>query len=98
MKPNYIPVEDRAVVEVPKPTEEKTASGIIVPVDAASLPLVEVKVVAVGDGVKANGQDVNIFINPGQTVVIGKRSGVEYDMDGKTYRLIRQDDVQFIIK
>lgn len=98
MKPNYLPLEDRVVVFVPKDEERTTNFGLIVPVDANALPLKEVVVVAVGDGVKSNGQEVAMFVKPEQKVVIGRRTGVEYDMDGKTYRIIRQDDIQFLIQ
>lgn len=98
MKSNYEPIEDRVIVSVPKDEERTTKSGLIVPVDASELPIKEVIVEAVGDGIKANGQDVRMFSKPGDRVVIGRRTGVEYDLDGVTYRIIRQEEVIYNVK
>jgi chaperonin GroES len=97
MKPNYVPNEDRVVVSVLEQEEQKTESGIYIPAASETHPLLEVVVKAVGDGVKSNGQNINMYLKPGQRVVIGRRTGVEYDMLGETFRIIRQEDVQFIV-
>lgn len=98
MKANYIPNEDRVVVSVPKKVETTTDSGIIVPVEASEdEKLVEVIVEATGDGQKARGELINMYLVPGQRVVIGINTGVPYEMDGKDFRMIRQEDVQFLI-
>lgn len=96
MKSNYVPLEDRVVVTVPEKTEQKTSSGLIIPVGTDKSILREVVVKAVGDGVKSNGQNIKMFLKPGQKVIIGRNTGVEYEMDGEMYRIIRQDDVQFL--
>ena len=100
MKPNYIPNEDRVVVKEPKAlknSETITESGIIQMGKEEDEKLIEVEVVAVGDGVLSNGTVAKMYLVPGQKISIGKRSGTPYDMDGESYRIIRQADVQFLI-
>lgn len=100
MKPNYIPNENRVVVKelAPKKKEETvTTSGIILTETQEEEKLVEVEVVAVGDGHNENGTTTVMYLVPGKKVVIGRRTGVPYDMDGVSYRVIRQADVQFLI-
>lgn len=96
MKPNYVPLEDRVVVSVPK-EDNQTDSGIYLG-DVQTNPYQEVIVEAVGDGVKGNGQIFKMFVTPGQRVVIGKHTGgsTEYTEGGKTYRVIRQEDILFL--
>lgn len=99
MKPNYIPNEDRVVVKelkAKKKEETTTDSGIILPGEEKEDVLVEVEVVAVGDGI-CSQKTVNMYLVPGEKVSIGRRTGVPYEMDGVTYRIIRQEDVQFLI-
>lgn len=95
MKANYVPLEDRIVVSIPK-EENQTESGIYLG-DVKTNPYQEVIVESVGDGVKSNGQRVNMFVVPGQRVVTGKHTGgsTEYTEGGKTFRLLRQEDILF---
>jgi chaperonin GroES len=98
MKKNYIPLEDRVVVTIPK-REEKTESGIYIPEDVKTTPLKEVEVLAVGDGTKGNGHNITMFVKPGQKVVIGQHTGAntEYKEGETTFRIVKQEDILFIV-
>jgi chaperonin GroES len=85
------PLKDRVLVE-PAPAEEKTASGIIIPDTAKEKPQ-KGKVVAVGSGKK----DEPLTVKVGDTVLYGKYSGTEVTIDGKTYLIMREDDIFMII-
>jgi chaperonin GroES len=85
------PLEDRVLVE-PQAAEEKTASGIIIPDSAKEKPQ-NGKVVAVGPGTK----DVTMGVKVGDTVLYGKYSGTELNLEGKDYLIMRQADILAII-
>ena len=86
-KVNITPIEDRVLVE-PKPAEEKTASGLIIPDSAKEKPQ-QGTVVAVGTGTK----DVTMQIKVGDVVLYGKYAGTEITVEGKDYLIMRQSDI-----
>ena len=86
-KVNITPIEDRVLVE-PKPAEEKTASGLIIPDSAKEKPQ-QGTVVAVGSGTK----DVTMQIKVGDVVLYGKYAGTEITVEGKDYLIMRQSDI-----
>lgn len=96
MKPNYVPLEDRVVVSLIEKKETKTESGIYIPDNGQEKPIIEGVIEAVGDGVRSKGEKINMYLKPGQKVVV-YTSGVKYEMNGKKYRIIRQEEVVFII-
>jgi chaperonin GroES len=96
MKSNYIPNEDRVVVKELK-GEKQTAGGIIIPVGVSNDKMVEVEVVAVGDGYRYNGQVIPMNVVPEQKIIIGVHSGTSYEMDGEKFRIIRQEDILYFI-
>ncbi|WP_026998862.1 co-chaperone GroES [Eisenibacter elegans] len=85
------PLADRVVVE-PAPAEEKTASGIIIPDTAKEKPQ-RGTVVAVGAGKK----DEPVTVKVGDTVLYGKYSGTELNIDGKEYLIMRESDIFAVI-
>lgn len=85
------PTKDRVLVE-PAPAEEKTAGGIIIPDTAKEKPQKGV-VVAVGKGKK----DEPMTVKTGDTVLYGKYSGTEVVIEGKTYLIMREDDIYMVI-
>ncbi len=85
------PTKDRVLVE-PAPAEEKTAGGIIIPDTAKEKPQ-KGKVLAVGKGKK----DEPMTVKVGDTVLYGKYSGTEVVLDGKTYLIMREDDIYMVI-
>jgi len=91
MSSKIIPIADRVLVE-PTPAEEKTAGGIIIPDTAKEKPQ-RGTVVAVGQGKK----DEPMTVKSGQTVLYGKYSGTEVQIDGKDYLIMRESDIMAIL-
>lgn len=85
------PLHDRVIVE-PAAAEEKTASGIIIPDTAKEKPQ-RGTIVAVGSGKK----DEPMTVKAGDTVLYGKYSGTEIQIDGKDYLIMRESDIFAVI-
>jgi len=88
---NIKPLADRVLVE-PAPAEDKTKSGIIIPDTAKEKPQ-RGKVVAVGPGKK----DEPTTLTVGDTVLYGKYSGTEINIEGTDYLIMRESDILAII-
>ena len=88
---NIKPLADRVLVQ-PAPAEEKVG-GIIIPDTAKENPQ-RGTVVAVGDGTK----DDPMVLKDGDTVLYGKYSGTELEVEGEKYLMMRQSDVLAIVK
>ena len=85
------PLADRVVVEAAK-AEEKTASGIYIPDTAKEKPQ-RGKVLAVGSGKK----DEPMTVKVGDTVLYGKYSGTEINVDGTDVLIMRESDIFAIV-
>lgn len=85
------PLADRVLVE-PAAAEEKTASGIIIPDTAKEKPQRGV-VVAVGPG----KPDEPTTVKVGDTVLYGKYSGSELQVEGVDYMMMRESDILAIV-
>ena len=85
------PLADRVLVK-PATAEEKTIGGIIIPDTAKEKPL-QGEVIAVGNGTK----DEAMVLKAGDTVLYGKYSGTEVELDGTKYLIMRQSDVLAIL-
>ncbi len=88
---NIKPLADRVLIK-PAPAEEKTAGGIIIPDTAKEKPL-QGEVLAVGNGTK----DEEMVLKTGDTVLYGKYSGTEVELDGEKYLIMRQSDVLAVL-
>lgn len=88
---NIKPLADRVLVQ-PAAAEEKTASGLYIPDTAKEKPQ-KGKVVAVGNGKK----DEPLTVSVGDTVLYGKYSGTELNVDGKDYLIMRESDIFAIL-
>ena len=88
---NIKPLADRVLVQH-APAEEKVG-GIIIPDTAKEKPQ-RGTVVAVGDGTK----DDPMVLKDGDTVLYGKYSGTELEVEGEKYLMMRQSDVLAIVK
>ena len=86
-KVNFIPNEDRILVEAAA-AEEKTASGIIIPDTAKEKPQ-EGKVVAVGQGT----DEKPVTLKVGDRILYGKYSGTEVTIGGIEYLIMKNSDV-----
>ncbi|MFC0190492.1 co-chaperone GroES [Fictibacillus aquaticus] len=90
------PLGDRIVIELVA-SEEKTASGIVLPDTAKEKPQ-EGKVVAVGTGrVADNGERIALEVSEGDTVIYSKYAGTEVKYEGKEYLILRETDVLAIV-
>jgi chaperonin GroES len=89
--PKIKPLADRVVVEA-APAETKTAGGLIIPDTAKEKPQ-RGKVVAVGSG----KVDEPMTVKVGDTILYGKYSGTEVQIDGKEFLIMRESDIFAII-
>jgi len=89
---NIKPLADRVLV-LPAAAEEKTVGGIIIPDTAKEKPL-KGEVLATGEGTK----DEKMVLKKGDTVLYGKYSGTELELDGTKYLIMRQSDVLAVIE
>ena len=91
------PLGDRVVIELVE-SEEKTASGIIVPDSAKEKPQ-EGKIVAVGSGrVLENGERIALEVAAGDRIIFSKYSGTEVKFDGKEYLILRDSDILAVVE
>lgn len=88
---NIKPLADRVLVK-PAAAEEKTVGGIIIPDTAKEKPL-QGSVLAVGNGTK----DEEMVLKAGDTVLYGKYSGTEIELEGEKYLIMRQSDVLAVL-
>lgn len=86
------PLADRVLIK-PAAAEEKTVGGIIIPDTAKEKPL-KGSVIAVGNGTK----DEEMVLKAEDTVLYGKYSGTEVELDGEKYLIMRQLDVLAILQ
>lgn len=90
-KLNIQPLADRVIIEA-APAEEKTASGIIIPDTAKEKPQ-QGTVVAAGSGLK----DEPMTVKVGDTVLYGKYSGTEINIEGNDYLIMKEADIYAIV-
>ena len=85
------PLGDRVVIELVE-SEEKTASGIVLPDSAKEKPQ-EGKVVAVGTGrVLENGERVALEVAEGDRIIFSKYAGTEVKYQGTEYLILRESE------
>ncbi len=90
-KLNIKPLADRVVVESAA-AEEKTAGGIYIPDTAKEKPQ-KGKVLAVGAGKK----DEPMTVKVGDSILYGKYSGTEINIDGKDLLIMKEADIYAIL-
>lgn len=91
------PLGDRVVIELVE-SEEKTASGIVLPDSAKEKPQ-EGKIVAVGSGrVLENGERIALEVSAGDRIIFSKYSGTEVKYDGKEYLILRDSDILAVVE
>ncbi len=92
----FRPLHDRVVIE-PLEQEEKTAGGIIIPDTAKEKPM-QGKVLAVGPG--ARGEDGTLQppdVKKGDTILYGKYSGTEVQIDDQELLIMRESDIMGVL-
>ena len=95
------PVNDKIVVK-PKAKEDnkRTESGIILPDTVHDGSLLEVKVVAIGEGMySANGTLIPVVVSEGDSILYGKHAAKsEYSIDNEDYIIMSINEVMSIVK
>ena len=91
------PVADRVIVKYFE-TEDKTASGIVLPGAAAEKPDIG-EVVAVGEGRRNEaGERVALDVKVGDKVLFGKYSGQSVKVGGEELLVMREEDIFGIVE
>jgi len=85
------PLHDRVIIK-PGLAEEKTAGGIIIPDTAKEKPQ-KGTIIAAGPGKK----DEPVTVKPGDSVLYGKYSGTEIQLNGEDFLIMRESDILAII-
>ena len=93
---NFKPLHDRVLVQRVE-SEEKTASGIIIPDTAQEKPM-QCKIIADGSGSKdESGKVTPLDVKEGDSVLFGKWSGTEVKIDGTEYLIMKESDIMGIL-
>lgn len=87
------PLGDRVLVE-PMTEEEKTKSGIVLPDTVDKEKKAQGKILAIGQGEKV----IKLGVKEGDTVIFGKYSGDEIEIEDKDYKFLKYDEILAIIK
>ena len=91
------PLHDRVVVKR-LDNERTTASGIVIPDNAAEKPD-QGEVVAVGNGkILEDGKTKPVDVKVGEKILFGKYSGQTVKVDGDELLVLREDDIMVIIE
>ncbi len=90
------PLFDKVVIKAIE-SEEKTASGIVLPGAAKEKPQLA-EVVAVGPGGLVDGKEVKMVVKVGDRVVYNKYAGSEFNIDGEKVVIVRQSDILALIE
>ena len=90
------PLFDKVVIKAIE-TDEKTASGIVLPGAAKEKPQLA-KVLAVDPGGMIDGVDVTMQVKVGDTVLYSKYAGSEFKVDGEEVIIVRQADILAIVE
>lgn len=87
------PLDDRIVVK-PNESEERTASGLVIPDSAKEKPQ-QGEVLAVGPGRRADstGEIIPLDVKVGDTVVYSKYGGTEITIDGDELLILSGRDI-----
>jgi chaperonin GroES len=93
---NVKPLADRVIVEALE-AAEKTAGGLYIPDNAKEKPQ-KGRIVAAGPGKLSDaGSLMKMEVKAGDTVLYGKYSGTEVQIEGKEYLIMRESDILAVI-
>ena len=94
---NIRPLHDRVIVKRLE-SERKTASGIVIPDNAAEKPD-QGEIVAAGPGKRDDaGKLIPMDVKVGQRVLFGKYSGQSIKVDGQELLVMREEDIMGVIE
>jgi chaperonin GroES len=93
-----LPLKDQVLIRV-CPEDEMTDSGLIWIPDTANEKPTEGIVLSVGRGrVDINGVFVPTEVQPGDHVLYGKYAGREYVLCGEKVRLMREEEIELVLR
>lgn len=90
------PLLDKVVVKMVE-AEETTKSGIILTANSKEKPQIA-EVLAVGPGGQVDGNEVKMYVNKGDKVVLNKYAGTEIKFEGEELIIVRQSDILAIVE
>ena len=90
------PLADRVVLKQNE-AEERTSSGIFLAASAQEKPEIY-QVVEVGPGGMVDGNQVEMIVKAGQSVLVGKYSGSKVKLEDEEYTIVRQSDILAVIE
>ena len=91
------PLHDRVIIKR-LDNERKTASGIVLPENAAEKPD-QGEVLAVGDGqIGDDGKVRPLAVKVGDKVLFGKYSGQTVKVDGEELLVMREEDIMAVVQ
>ena len=90
------PLADRVVLKQNE-AEERTSSGIFLAASAQEKPEIY-QVVEVGPGGMVDGNQVEMIVKAGQSVLVGKYSGSKVKLNDEEYTIVRQSDILAVIE
>ena len=90
------PLHDRVIVKR-LDQERKTASGIVIPDNAAEKPD-QGEIMAVGPGKRdENGKIITLDVKVGDKVLFGKYSGQTVKVEGEELLVMREEDIMGVV-
>ncbi len=93
---NLKPLGDHLIVKQLE-SEEKTASGIVIPESAQEKPT-QGKVIAVGSGRYEEGKRIPLEVKAGDKVIYSQYGGTNVKIDGEDLLIMSERDVLAIVK
>ena len=91
------PLHDRVIIKR-LDQERKTASGIVIPDNAAEKPD-QGEILAVGNGkVGDDGKVRPLGVKPGDKVLFGKYSGQSVKVEGEELLVMREEDIMAVVE
>ena len=90
------PLADRVVLKQNE-AEERTSSGIFLAASAQEKPEIY-QVVEVGPGGMGDGNQGEMIVKAGQSVLVGKYSGSKVKLEDVEYTIVRQSDILAVIE
>ncbi len=90
------PLADRVIVKQSE-AETKTATGILLPDTAKEKPT-RGKVISVGPGrLSDKGKPMEVGVRAGDTVIYGKYSGTDVEVEGEKFVILRESDILGVV-
>jgi chaperonin GroES len=94
---NLRPLHDRVIIKR-LDNETKTASGIVIPENAAEKPD-QGEVLAVGPGKRDDsGKQIAMDVKVGDRVLFGKYAGQTVKIDGNELLVMREEDIMAVVQ